>query len=375
MDYSLRGKYSKNIHTTDNDDKLYEYLYVKCFSTTSAYNIDEIETYIKNHKHLINIQNNFEHSIIIQTILVDKCDILALFIKYGADLNLQYGSNKYTPLMYAIYKNSYKCVSMLIQHTRNLETRDVNGNTALLKVMFYIPKDLRFKFIGELIRRGANIYAQNNKEQNILYFAIINNDDVTLGLLIKNKMDLNVLNSKKQNILHQTILDYNFSSKTLMLLIKNGVKFDEKDNDGKTIYDILIYEIMKYDINFYLTKHGDNVINFSGYTLKFMEFIQYCKFFDLLVILFELGASFCINNTILDKLLITAINNRNIKYTRILFEHGAKISGNHIILHELIPDCLARNDFAYLKLFFKYGVNLCIPPEIMEKLQAEMCKY
>lgn len=356
------SKYTMNIvdpintkKTSNISNELYSYLFNNCFLVKSIYNINEIENYIKEHKHLINTLTDNGYSIIASTIYHDKYDIFEVLIKYGADLNCRYGEYKYTPLMYAMYLSQdfprYNYVFMLIKYTNDLEVRDTCGHTALLMA---IKSRLQFrvKIISDLLDYGADIYAQNVLEHNILYITILKNDYEVLNFLIEKKMDLNTLNSKNQNILHQIISDRDLARDMLKLLLEYGVKFNEIDNDGKTPFDILVSD---------LTDHDENVDDPNDiWDLYGKNFYKHYDFFNRVVILFEFGASFCVNNKLLDKLLKIAIHHRNIKYIKILFDHGAKLYDYEDLLYWCTLHCLYNKNIDCLKLLFKYGIKVYV---------------
>lgn len=309
--------YCRPFPTTNNNNELITYIDTYCFTAGAMYDINRIENFIKEHKHLINVPNTFNLDIVIQTISHNKYDILELLIKYGADLTRRYGPKKYTPLMNAIHQQRDSCVFMLIKYTKDLEVRDHNGNTALLNVVICGDQIIWFEVINELLENGADIYAQNDNGQNILHIAILKNDYNLIQFLIEKKMYLNMLNNDKQNILYQQVLGGKISFEVLKLLAENGANFDEEDNDGKTLSDILISEIANQETVYkYVCRLNEGELN------------RQCWFFKYLVILFEYGASLCISNNVLDKLLILATHMDDKKYIEILVEHGAKIQPN-----------------------------------------------
>lgn len=130
--------------------------------------------------------------------------ILELLLKHGADINAQ-NKHGYTALHCAVQNNNPALVKCLTEHGANINIANVYGDTpflmavkdnnlALLKLLFEIKKDL-------------NVNERDEEGNTALHYAVMRDDFV----LVK-------------------------------LLIERGINIQDKNNEGKTVFDLFSYE-------------------------------------------------------------------------------------------------------------------------------------
>jgi hypothetical protein len=120
----------------------------------------------------------------------------------GADPNLRWGVNHWTPLMHAIHKNQKASVEALITGGADLNARGGNGMTALMMAAGYGYADI----VQLLLDHGADPHVETSDGDNALTMAVGGVPDIdkftvgkcqtaTVAALLKKAPDLKLKNS------------------------------------------------------------------------------------------------------------------------------------------------------------------------------------
>jgi ankyrin repeat protein len=121
------------------------------------------------------------------------CNIISLLIDNNANVNDQ-DSLGCTSLMYAVYRNSYDTVLLLIEKKADVKKRE--SRYGLNALMIAVENKSRYDIALLLIKNGANLEERNREGYTCLMHSIrFNNFDASL-LLIKNGANIYACNER-----------------------------------------------------------------------------------------------------------------------------------------------------------------------------------
>jgi ankyrin repeat protein len=191
----------------------------------------------------------------------DEENVIRL-IKQGHDINLP---EEYIPLLILVTKkNNLTILRILINNGIDIESKDPDGNTALIFAAKYGYEDI----IKILLNYGANVNASNNEDETVLMNACVYNSHKNstniFRLFLEHGADING-KTYNTNPLYSAIQSNNLD--IVQLLLDHGSDIDFID---KYIYSPLMWSIHndRYDIGIELAKRGANVnigANIVGY--------------------------------------------------------------------------------------------------------------
>ena len=135
---------------------------------------------------------------------IGKRNATSHFLSIGADPNIP-GSFGRTALMYAAKRGAQGIVGDLLKKGAKINAQDKNGKTALMYAIGVFPrasKKWRAAFrnaperdakgaVGELLKKGANIEAQDKKGKTALMYAVQRRAQGIVGDLLKHGADVN----------------------------------------------------------------------------------------------------------------------------------------------------------------------------------------
>ena len=175
----------------------------------------------------------------------DLIDICALIInnkdKLNIDLNIK-DNGENTVLMNTCRYNNIIICKLLINNGADINLINNLGKNALMIASVY-----NNQIIGKLlIKNGADINMKDNYNYNALHIAIEFSSITMIKLLIANKIDMNAINNDNETPLSIACLRNKID--ICKLLIENGADVNIQYNDGSTEL-MRVYLNNKIDIN------------------------------------------------------------------------------------------------------------------------------
>ena len=156
-------------------------------------------------------------------ILLKRKRIAKLMVKHGADVNLA-DHNGETPLMLALEKGMFDLARYLVEKGADVNARDhVFGWTPL----FYALKNI--EFVEFLVKHGADINAKDKAGLTVLMYAV-DRDDIKL---VRKAVELGA-NPYVKDDRGRSLLFYTCDKKCMELLVSQGLRVNETDDNGWT---------------------------------------------------------------------------------------------------------------------------------------------
>lgn len=109
------------------------------------------------------------------------------FIKDGIKVDTANGRG-FTPLILAVYNDSYEAAQLLIENGANINAQDMSGNTALMGAAF--KKNLRM--VELLIAKKAAVNQRNLNDASALIFAATFGQKEIVATLLANGADKSI---------------------------------------------------------------------------------------------------------------------------------------------------------------------------------------
>ena len=155
---------------------------------------------------------------------------IEMLVEEGADVEAR-GFNRVTPLMKATDAQCYGdvVIKKLVELGAEIDARDSYGQTALMHAV----KNKRMYFVKELIKAGADVFAKDNMDRNLLHIASgIKDNDYMVGELLKLGLDINAKNNKGDSALMTAIFNRDIMSFNVLMAGKPDL--NQTNNDGNT---------------------------------------------------------------------------------------------------------------------------------------------
>ena len=147
-------------------------------------------------------------------------EIAELLINNGADVEGSQGPLKWSPLHFAVWREHEELVDLLISKKADVNSVDVNGNTALHYAVF----DGSQKIVALLIAKGADVNLKNYSGVTPLHNASNKGPAGLIELLIANGADVNSLDIQGRTPIDNTFCCGGAETEITMLLRKFGGK-------------------------------------------------------------------------------------------------------------------------------------------------------
>jgi ankyrin repeat protein len=218
-------------------------------------NCNNIKDVIDFHAKKLDSFKDFPVAILVQDFLIEKKISLAKIteeeIKYLAqhiDPNIQDKSlNRNTLLFVAVKAKNLELTKFLIEYGADINDKIYYSKTALHEAI----ETEQTNIIELLIDNGADIYAQDDKGQSAVGYALLK--EGIIELLIKKGLDVNHKYKDGKTPLHKAI--ETGTPNNIELLIKHGADINAQDKDGKTPLHKAI-ELKNHEITNLLIKNG-----------------------------------------------------------------------------------------------------------------------
>ena len=143
-----------------------------------------------------------------------------LLINNGADVEGSQDPLKWSPLHFAVWREHEELVDLLISKKADVNSVDVNGNTALHYAVF----DGSQKIVALLIAKGADVNSKNYNGVTPLHNASNNGPAGLIKLLIANGADVNSLDKQGKTPIDNTFCCGGAENEISRLLRKFGGK-------------------------------------------------------------------------------------------------------------------------------------------------------
>jgi len=202
-------------------------------------------------------------------VLEGNLEILWRLINASADLSLENFIGD-TPLNCAINASNFQAAHALLQNIDEALETDYEGDTLLHSVFHFINDNVHIhdkkSLIKQLLKKGADVCAKNNKGHTPLYYVIkdcdISTDDEDGGreiinLLIAKGANMTDTNNDGRAPLHWALMSRNGKNahpSIFEFLIQRGAQVDAKDKEGNTAMH-LAAENGRADLVSMLLKH------------------------------------------------------------------------------------------------------------------------
>lgn len=118
----------------------------------------------------------------------DFHSLISIFLSKGTNVNIKYGFEEVTPLICATNNNDESLVKLLIDNHADINAKDREGQTALMKAC----QEGYSKLVIDLINYGAEINIQDQGGYTALNHATCEGHKDIVEILIANKADLNL---------------------------------------------------------------------------------------------------------------------------------------------------------------------------------------
>ena len=121
----------------------------------------------------------------------------------------------------------------------DINGKDINGNTPFHHLVMNINKNVSTVFYDEFIKRGADIFAKDNENNNALMLAAKNKQINAVAMLSKNKELVNEKNNAGNTALHMSFDEHEFVPAIPYLLTEADGDMDSSNNEGIKPSDLL----------------------------------------------------------------------------------------------------------------------------------------
>ncbi|OUM65276.1 hypothetical protein PIROE2DRAFT_7737 [Piromyces sp. E2] len=299
--------------------------------------------------------------------------IVQCLIDHGANINKIYNVKKkstylrrreywrVTPLIYAINRQNFKLVKLLVENGADVNGKDINGLTALYYTIFLNKKYINI--VEYLLNHGANINEIiNNQNETVLFYAVKYSNETIVKLLVDNGADINHKN-KDNNIPLGTVTYKNKGANFFEMLINKNVNFEELNkNNGNSIFLNSLSNFNKTLFNYIMDimDMGDIEIdiNHRGFHQN-TAMIYAVRTNDIEIVsrVLEKSPDINIKNDKLETPFTLAVEKRNYKIMKLLIENGAEIDNLNV---QININMLYNSIYSYrnIRFLIKHGLKI-----------------
>jgi ankyrin repeat protein len=229
-------------------------------------NRKDIFNYLLDYDFDCNIKNN-NVSLLSLAISNNEYELIKYLLKHNANIKETDINGNY-PLIKAIYQNAIDIVILLVEyaneHEIDMNVTDINGNTPLT-----LSYRLNYKTIFKYLVCYLDINMRDSNGNNILYYAIEDEDLETIRYLIHNKIDVHSINNLNISPFDCAIIK---GKKILTLLLENSNNSDIAFNVPNSKNETPLITIIKSKN--YSLKEKENIISMliaKGANVNFID--------------------------------------------------------------------------------------------------------
>ncbi|KAJ5067425.1 ankyrin repeat-containing protein [Anaeramoeba ignava] len=282
-------------------------------------------------------------------------EIIKLLIKSGANVNYRNRKSRRTALLTAIcHSNSNEVIDFLVNSGSNLNIKDSRGKSILYHIMKYMKSDTRH-LMNSVLERGVEINQEDRSTQNVLFYAIINQQPFgMIKFLIEKGANVDRKNLYGENLMH-ICAKYSPNIGLFQLLIDKGIEVNDTQQHFKTPLSYLLLDYQKNveQIKFLVSK-GANV----GKSL--FSFVMDAKYFEIAKFAFSIDSTSINEKNRLSETLLhrACLRKNNIKNIELIIQNGINVnevdSFGSTALHVA---CQNRLENEVIKLLISSGVD------------------
>lgn len=269
-------------------------------------------------------------------IYIKKYSNTVKYLKICDNIN-KYDKNGNNVLMIASkYANFIddKVISLLLSNDIYINTKNNNGDTALLIALKNINYTSNLKIIKLLLSYGSDVNIKNNDDMTPLMIASKNINPINIkiiNLLLMMNANINTTNNNNETALMILIKNsnYKYIKNIIKLYINHGANMKKYDKDENTILMLLLLNSFKED---------------------YAEIINLCLKYEI-----DINKQ----NKDGDTSLIYLISDNNVSIIKLLLEAGSdpnlinNVSDAPLIINARINNC--KEKITILKLLLKHG--------------------
>jgi ankyrin repeat protein len=163
--------------------------------------------------------------------------VIRFLLDNGVDINA-IGSGGRTISHDIAQEGNHKVFRVLIPHNPDFSIQDDVGRTVLFDAVKGKNPDIVRDIVNNISPEVLNVVDENG--ETALFEAVLLKDCEIAKLLISNGVDVNTNNESRQNVMFNTIIQGAHNDELIKILLKKGIKLNQKDADGKTILDELL---------------------------------------------------------------------------------------------------------------------------------------
>ncbi len=288
------------------------------------------------------------HSFLVRAI--DKKDTRSLHMltRYGADLNPK---DHKTPLFIAAERESIEMVRFLLQLGAKANTK--SGGITLLHRAIGNEQPVLAR---ALLDGGANVNAENYREQTPIHIAIHKKDSGLTKLLLSYKANIHILDGNKDTLLHIAVRED--KPEIAKLLIKAGAKVNTKNNSEETPFQIAIRD-SKLAMARVLVSAGANVNVKDSRDRTPLQMAANKKDLSYVKLLIRAGADVNVLDSDENTPLINAVSQVNIPLVKLLLSSRAKINqANRYVKNTALHIATQKVDLNMMRLLLNAGADV-----------------
>ncbi|MCT7601032.1 ankyrin repeat domain-containing protein [Aliarcobacter butzleri] len=359
----------------------------------------------------INRKNSQGRTILQESVLLGGYKIFQLLTKYEPDFNSKDNTGK-TILFDAIESENIDIINDVLENIEDFNILDENGQTALFKAV--LKDDINIAL--NLLSKNINVNIVDKNGQNVLFYAILKGarNIPIIEKLIDKRIDINIVDKSYKNIIDELLNIVNIQKNELkfedkryelinpkndylalaLLFIKNGLKVDIVDADGKTTLQKEIENKNFANVEFLIDCGADlNIVDEYNRNLFHIETLKGYSNYKMMDLLVAKGANIDSRDldekTVVDNVVeLIAITrgfkksnptlapyiNEKERYDILLkkvLSYKPNLEAKRLDGKNILFDLVMYNDYETLEIIVNHGINLNLTDK--ENKTALMC--
>lgn len=196
--------------------------------------IESIRLLVKNGIN-INLEDKYGKTVLSEAVHKNDGVLIRFLLDAGADVNYINSSGR-TILQDVALEGNHKVFKILLSHNPDLNIKDKYGRT----VLFDAIQGGNLDIIRDILNYIDDPDIIDDNGQSALFYAVLMDNSEIAKFLMSYGLDVNLNDNNRQNILFNAVILGSDNIDIIELLLKKGVKINQKDNDDKTLLDELL---------------------------------------------------------------------------------------------------------------------------------------